>query len=133
MADNDLTIHTAGADRALAGKDVSGVYHEDALNETMTAAGVPAYTSPTNPMPVTVDVGTLMQRIEMLELQLGRTNSGAGQMPPDQYGRTRVNMEVGPSAGVPISNVTATVLNVNFASTAANLAALELRNQIKVS
>jgi hypothetical protein len=139
VADNDLSIHTAGADRTLAGKDIAGNYHEAALNETLNAVGTPVYTSPTNPLPTTMDVGTLLQRIEMLELQLGRQIQGAGAQAPDMLGRTRVSMDAFNTAIVfpevtKVRNLGTFSIDAGAAMQAQiNLPALMLRDRIVIT
>lgn len=136
MADN-FDISTASGNKTLATKDQAGVHHEAALNETLNASGTPQYTSPTNPLPATVDTGTLMQRVEMLELLLNRMLSGAGQQMHDGYGRTRVAIETTPTGGLTVGQAAAAVWAVSVSATASpalyNSAAYEHRNRITVT
>src|SRR5947209_486230 len=61
--------------------------------------------SASNPLPATIDSGTLMQRIELLEMVLGRLLSGAGGQPHDGQGRTRILIDsIG--SGLTLANVT---------------------------
>lgn len=134
MTDN--VAYTPGSGATIAAKDVSGVEHQRVLNETLNAAGTPTDVSAANPMPVTLDVGTLLQRIEMLELIIGRLLSGAGAQQPDPAGRTRVTVEnwaatltsIGKLNGVGIGALDAGPAYNNMM----NLPALMLRDRIAV-
>ncbi len=98
------------------------------------------------PLPTTIDSGTLMQRIELLEMVLGRLLSGAGGQPHDGSGRTRVVLEATSGTSLSLNTVT-TVTAVTTLSkmglwalgpdhamlSQVNLPALMLRDRITVS
>lgn len=93
-----------------------------------------SFTPVTNPQPVTVDAGTLMQRIEMLEILIAQLLHGAAGQPPDSSGHTRVAFDNNTLATVSSVGAVTTITNpVVIAGQLPNLAALELRNQIKVT
>lgn len=133
MSDNTTLNPGTGGD-VVASKDVSGVKHSRALNETLNAAGTPVDVSPSNPMPATVDTGTLMQRIEVLEMFINQLLHGAGGQTADPAGRTRVSIDAGTLPLVTqVGTVTSISNPVTLAGQVPNLAALMLRNRIVVS
>jgi len=141
---------------------VNGVYVNGYLANQLantatgtTGAGVPAAapvyfdgtnyqrTSPSTPLPVTIDAGTLLSRLEELLLVTRQLLSGAGAQIPDLTGRTRVALET-LSASATLATVTTvttvgTLSRLGGVNTPAeqmflsNPAALALRDRIQVS
>lgn len=105
MADN-IAI-TPGAGATVATDDIGGVQYQR-VKTTFGADGTATDVDATHPMPVTVDGGTLTNRIEMLELTLRALLAGAAGQPHDGQGRTRVSLEASPIA----LTVTGTVSSV---------------------
>lgn len=134
MADN--LAYTPGSGATVASDEIGGVHYQRIKN-AYGADGVATDVSATNPMPVTIDVGTLLQRIEILELLLNRLLSGAGGQMPDSAGRTRVTVDnwaatltaVGRLNGAGAAGTDVGPAYINMY----NLPALMLRNRIVVS
>lgn len=142
MADNTrVPVATVGDD--IATDDVAGVKHQRVKVE-FGADGSATDVSPVNPLPVTVDSGTLMNRIELLELTLRQLLAGAAGQVPDYLGRARVTVD-NMASGLSLSTI-ATVTNVATVAKLTGLgiypaeqvllnnpAALALRDRIQVT
>jgi hypothetical protein len=137
MADNFQAQDAASVTKNVAMKDASGILHQRVLNESLSATGNPTDVSATNPMPVTIDVGTLLQRIEMLELLLGRLLSGAGAQIPGDGGRTRVSVDAHPASVAGVTKLytfgSGSVDLYTTQTSLMNLPALMLRDRISIS
>lgn len=125
MADN--VGYTPGTGATIATDDVGGV-HVQRVKNTFGGDGVATDVTATTPMPVTQDVGTLVERMEELIFLAQSLVRGAGAQPPDQAGRMRVAIDqIGSGAlqstSIPVSGTLTGVTTVTTVS-AATLTAL---------
>lgn len=90
MSDNVPITPGSGAN--IATDDVGGVqYQRTKVN--FGSDGTATDVSASNPLPITVDSGTLLNRFEQLEIVLRQLLAGAAGQIHDGNGRTRVSLE----------------------------------------
>lgn len=129
MAD-DVVLNPGTGGDVVAADEISGKkYQRVKLQYGPNGTATPVST--TAPLPVTVDAGTLMQRIEMLEMILSQLLHGAGGQSPTTSGQTRVSVEAGTMSSVTnVGSVTSITNPVALSGQMNNLPALMLRDRI---
>lgn len=145
MAD-DVQI-TAGSGTTIVTDDIGSGRQVQLVKPAFGGDGVATMVSGVNPLPVTEDSGTLVQRAEELVLLLRALLAGAGGQMPDTAGRMRVTVDaINATTLSAVTTVTtlSTVTKMSQIGSAgtdaslmvvaqSNLAAFALRDRINVT
>lgn len=103
MADN-VTLNPGVGGAVVASDDIAGVQYQR-IKPGFGTDGSYTDVSTTNPMPVTVPSGELIEAIESLRMTIGSLSRTIGLSIPDLLGRQRVSLDV-ISAGLTLGTIT---------------------------
>ena len=138
---NDVTLNASSGTFNAASDEISGRHHQ-LIKVEFGVEDSATMVSPANPLPVTEDTGTLVQRAEEIVLLLSRLLSGGGGQVPDTAGRTRVSVDAFNATTIGTVTTVGTVTRLAqlgvydaglIATSQSNTAALALRDRISVS
>lgn len=120
MADN-VPI-TAGSGTSIATEQMGDGSHVQRVKVTFGVTDTATDVSASNPLPTTMDAGTLLTRLENIAVALRQLLAVAASQLPDVNGRTRVTVEgIGPLVSLP---TVAAVTTVSTVSTVSNVTAV---------
>jgi hypothetical protein len=103
MVDN-VTLNPGVGGAVVASDDIAGVQYQR-IKPGFGADGSYTDVSTTNPMPVTVPSGELIEAIEALRMTIGSLSRTIGLSIPDLLGRQRVSLDV-ITGGLTLATVT---------------------------